>query len=68
MKNNRIDANTMTVTGLTLGENLERWVHKYGELSPSQDVIRPLENPIKASGHIRWVSVCRCALLRVLSP
>lgn len=53
MKNNRIDANTMTVTGLTLGENLERWVHKYGELSPSQDVIRPLENPIKASGHIR---------------
>lgn len=53
MKCNRIDGNNMTVTGLTLGENLERWVHKHGELSPSQDVIRPLENPIKSSGHIR---------------
>ncbi|KAI6030862.1 dihydroxy-acid/6-phosphogluconate dehydratase [Pisolithus orientalis] len=53
MKNNRIDGNNMTVTGLPLGENLERWVHKHGELSPNQDVIRPLDNPIKTSGHIR---------------
>ncbi|KAI6129737.1 dihydroxy-acid/6-phosphogluconate dehydratase [Pisolithus croceorrhizus] len=53
MKNNRVDGNNMTVTGLTLGENLERWVHKHGELSPNQDVIRLLDNPIKTSGHIR---------------
>ena len=43
----------MTVTGLTMGENLDRWTHKYGELSPNQDVIRPLEKPIKSTGHIR---------------
>lgn len=53
MKNNFIDGNNMTVTGATIGENLERWVHKYGELSTSQDVIRPLDKPIKATGHIR---------------
>lgn len=43
----------MTVTGRTLGENLERWTHEHGELSSDQDVIRPLENPIKETGHIR---------------
>ncbi|EPQ54935.1 hypothetical protein GLOTRDRAFT_106262 [Gloeophyllum trabeum ATCC 11539] len=49
-----IDGNNMTVTGLTLGENLDRWTHKYGKLSfTEQDVIRPLEEPIKESGHIR---------------
>ncbi|KAG1822737.1 dihydroxy-acid/6-phosphogluconate dehydratase [Suillus subaureus] len=53
MKNNFIDGNNMTVTGATIGENLERWVHKHGELSASQDVIRPLDKPIKATGHIR---------------
>lgn len=45
----------MTVTGKTLGENLEEWTHKYGELDSRQDVIRPLDNPIKSSGHIRCV-------------
>ena len=45
----------MTVTGRTLGENLEQWTHKYGELDSRQDVIRPLDNPIKSSGHIRCV-------------
>jgi dihydroxy-acid dehydratase len=55
MKNNFIDGNNMTVTGATIGENLERWVHKHGELSSSQDVIRPLDKPIKATGHIRFV-------------
>jgi dihydroxy-acid dehydratase len=45
----------MTVTGRTLGENLERWTHEHGELDTRQDVIRPLNNPIKASGHIRCV-------------
>ncbi|KAJ7107284.1 dihydroxy-acid/6-phosphogluconate dehydratase [Mycena crocata] len=54
LKNKLIDGNNMTVTGKTLGENLERWTHKHGELdSSAQDVIRPLNNPIKESGHIR---------------
>lgn len=54
MKNRMIDGNTMTVTGRTLGENLEQWVQKHGELDSNQDVIRPLDKPIKDSGHIRW--------------
>ncbi|PPR08160.1 hypothetical protein CVT24_012124 [Panaeolus cyanescens] len=54
LKNKLIDGDNMTVTGLTLGENLERWVHKYGELDfNKQDVIRPLDKPIKETGHIR---------------
>ncbi|KIM89230.1 hypothetical protein PILCRDRAFT_813159 [Piloderma croceum F 1598] len=53
LKNNLIDGNNITVTGSTLGENIERWTHKYGELSFSQDVIRPLDKPIKKTGHIR---------------
>ncbi|KAK7056838.1 dihydroxy-acid dehydratase ilv3 [Paramarasmius palmivorus] len=54
LKNNLIDGNNMTVTGRTLGENLDRWVHKHGELDFSkQDVIRPLDQPIKETGHIR---------------
>ena len=58
MKHKLIDGNNMTVTGLTLGENLERWTHKYGELSfTDQDVIRPLEKPIKKTGHLRCVRV-----------
>ncbi|KAH6912612.1 dihydroxy-acid dehydratase [Coprinopsis sp. MPI-PUGE-AT-0042] len=49
-----IDGENMTVTGRTLGENLDRWVHKHGELDfQKQDVIRPLDQPIKATGHIR---------------
>lgn len=56
LKNKLIDGNTLTVTGNTLGENLERWVHRHGELSmTSQDVIRPLETPIKSTGHLRQV-------------
>ncbi|KAJ7761509.1 dihydroxy-acid dehydratase [Mycena maculata] len=54
LKNKLIDGNNITVTGKTLGENLERWTHKYGELDmAAQDVIRPLDKPIKSSGHIR---------------
>lgn len=44
-----LDGNCMTVTGRTLGENLE----EVDDLAPGQDVIRPLDNPIKESGHIR---------------
>jgi dihydroxy-acid dehydratase len=55
LKNKLIDGNNMTVTGKTLGENLDRWTHTYGELDFStQDVIRPLDKPIKESGHIRY--------------
>ncbi|KAG8803523.1 hypothetical protein FRC16_004931 [Serendipita sp. 398] len=54
MESRVIDGNTMTVTGKTLGENLERWVSEHGTLDfKSQDVIRPLEKPIKETGHIR---------------
>ncbi|PIL22492.1 hypothetical protein GSI_15181 [Ganoderma sinense ZZ0214-1] len=54
LKNNLIDGNNMTVTGRTLGENLERWTHEHGELEfTHQDVIRPLEKPIKETGHLR---------------
>lgn len=48
----------MTVTGKTLGENLEEWTHKYGELDSTQDVIRPLDKPLKSSGHIRYAFIC----------
>ena len=57
LKKNMIDGNIMTVTGRTLGENLDRWTREHGELEFSnQDVIRPLEKPIKETGHLR--SVC----------
>jgi len=39
----------MTVTGKTIGENLE----KLPGLKAGQDVIHPLEKPIKESGHIQ---------------
>jgi len=53
MKHKLIDGDILTVTGKTLGENLEEWVMKRGELPPGQDVIRPLDKPIKTTGHIR---------------
>lgn len=55
LKNKLIDGDNMTVTGRTLGENLEQWTHKFGELDFQQDLIRPLDNPIKSSGHIRLI-------------
>ena len=39
----------LTVTGKTLAENLEQ----VPDLPADQDVIRPLEEPIKTTGHIR---------------
>lgn len=55
MERKLIDGNTMTVTGKSLGENVERWVHKHGKLDfQSQKVIVPLEEPIKSTGHIRY--------------
>ena len=39
----------MTVTGKTLAENLD----DVPDLTFDQDIIRPLSNPIKPSGHIQ---------------
>ncbi|MFT7158021.1 MAG: dihydroxy-acid dehydratase, partial [Parvicella sp.] len=39
----------MTVTGRTIAENLS----KLPSLSENQDVIKPIENPIKPNGHLR---------------
>jgi dihydroxy-acid dehydratase len=39
----------LTVTGKTLAENLEN----VPDLLANQDVIRPIENPLKETGHIR---------------
>lgn len=44
-----IDGNCLTVTGKTLAENLA----SLPGLTPGQDVVHPLEKPIKATGHIR---------------
>eukprot|EP00877_Chromochloris_zofingiensis_P008312 jgi/Chrzof1/3734/Cz13g06290.t1 len=44
-----IDGSCMTVTGRTMAENLAGCP----ELSPGQDVILPLDSPIKSSGHLQ---------------
>ena len=44
-----LDGTCMTVTGQTLAENLK----KVPGLKEGQDLVRPIENPIKKSGHIR---------------
>ncbi|MEL6989262.1 MAG: dihydroxy-acid dehydratase, partial [Bacteroidota bacterium] len=49
LSQNMLHGDCMTVTGKTLAENLKQVPH----LSEPQDVIRPKENPIKETGHIR---------------
>jgi dihydroxy-acid dehydratase len=44
-----LDGRCLTVTGRTLAENLSEWPG----LAPGQDVIHPLERPIKPTGHIQ---------------
>jgi dihydroxy-acid dehydratase len=44
-----LEGDCLTVTGKRLGENLAN----VADLSPGQEIIRPLENPVKATGHIR---------------
>jgi dihydroxy-acid dehydratase len=44
-----LDGDCLTVTGKTLGENLE----KLPGLKAGQDIVRPLDNPIKKTGHIQ---------------
>ncbi|ORX59541.1 dihydroxy-acid dehydratase [Hesseltinella vesiculosa] len=49
LEHNLIDGGIMTVTGKTLAENL----HSLPGLPDGQDIIRPLSNPIKPTGHIQ---------------
>ena len=44
-----LDGDCITVTGRTISENLA----EVKPIGPDQEVIRPLEDPIKANGHIR---------------
>jgi dihydroxy-acid dehydratase len=46
-----IDGNIMTVTGSTMAENLSAWP----DLEPGNQVIRPLSNPIKKTGHLQFL-------------
>lgn len=68
MMHKLIDGDSLTVTGKTLGENLEEWVLKRGELSTNQDVIRPLDKPIKSTGHIRSVEVLSALIIFADTP
>ena len=44
-----VDGDCLTVTGRTLGENLA----ELPGLHDGQDVVRPMDDPIKATGHLR---------------
>ncbi|XP_044718924.1 dehydratase family domain-containing protein [Hirsutella rhossiliensis] len=44
-----VDGSVMTVTGRCLADNVADWP----SLDPGQPIIRPLDDPIKPSGHIR---------------
>merc|ERR1711937_1100906 len=48
--NDMFDGSQMTVTGKTWAENLAEMNHP--GLTPGQDIIRPLDNPIKKTGHL----------------
>jgi dihydroxy-acid dehydratase len=49
LKEGLIDGNPMTVTGKTVGENLE----SVADLSEGQKIIAPFSHPIKKTGHIQ---------------
>jgi dihydroxy-acid dehydratase len=49
--NDMFDGDQLTVTGKTHKENLETLKHP--GLTPGQQIIRPLDNPIKATGHLQ---------------
>ena len=49
LKEGLIDGSGMTVTGRTLAENVE----KAKDFPADQDIIRPVSNPIKKTGHIQ---------------
>ncbi len=49
LKEGYLDGNCLTVTGKTLGENLE----EAADLAKDQKIIRPFSDPIKPVGHIQ---------------
>ncbi|KAI8372926.1 dihydroxy-acid dehydratase [Radiomyces spectabilis] len=49
MENKLVDGEVLTVTGKSLEENL----HGLPSLPQGQDIIRPLSNPIKSTGHLQ---------------
>jgi len=49
LKEGFLDGNCLSVTGKTLGENLE----EVADLVSGQKIIRPFSNPIKKQGHIQ---------------
>ncbi|KAI7827754.1 dihydroxy-acid dehydratase [Kickxella alabastrina] len=49
MEEGLIDGSTMTVTGKTMAENLRA----LPSLPKGQDIIRPVDQPIKATGHLQ---------------
>ena len=49
LENGLLHGDCLTVTGKTLAENLA----DLPGLSDGQEIVRPIDNPIKASGHIR---------------
>ena len=49
LQNGMLHGDCLTVTGKTLAENLK----EVPDLSEGQEVIRPLNNPIKQTGHLR---------------
>lgn len=49
LKNGLLHGDCLTVTGKTLAENLEN----VPDLIAGQEIIKPLENPIKKTGHLR---------------
>jgi dihydroxy-acid dehydratase len=46
-----IDGTTLTVTGSTMAENLAAWP----DLEPGNQIIRPLSDPIKKTGHLHML-------------
>ena len=46
-----IDGTIMTVTGSTMADNLSAWP----DLEPGNQVIRPLSEPIKKTGHLQFL-------------
>ncbi len=49
LRNGLLNGDCMTVTGKTVAENLE----SLPDLKPGQTIVRPIENPIKATGHLQ---------------
>ncbi|TCO09321.1 dihydroxy-acid dehydratase [Natronoflexus pectinivorans] len=49
LKEGLLDGSCMTVTGKTLGENLE----PLPDFPANQNIIRPLSNPLKKTGHLQ---------------